>query len=121
MSNLHKSFGLKLLGVALCISSSLAISQSLPRGAATGASGITFVDGSSSKVIVEQNGQKYLVDVATRTVTEVTDASSSSLAGGESVSQSDPPAQATKPTTPAPPTPTTEQPNIYKAGDDLVF
>jgi Membrane bound beta barrel domain (DUF5777) len=126
MLNLHKSLGLKLLALALCMSPSLFMSQFMSRSAAQeatpSAGGITFVDGSSSKVIVERNGQKYLVDVAARTVTEMKDeSSSSSRAGGASVAQSDPPAQATKPATPAPPAPTAEQASIYKAGDDLVF
>src|SRR5262249_55892084 len=122
MPNLHESLGLKLLVVALCISPSLLMCQSAPQEANPSASGITFVDGFFLKVIVEWNGQKYLVDVAARTVTEVKEeSSSSSRAGGVTVAQSDPPAQTNKPATPASAAPTAEQPNIYKAGDDLVF
>lgn len=117
MSTLHKSFGLKLLALVLYISPSLLMSQSVPQEGSLAASGVTFVDGSSSKVMVERNGRKYLVDVAARTVIEIKDASSSSsTVGGEALSSSHPPAQATKPAPPA-----TEEPNIYKAGDDLVF
>ena len=118
MSNLHTSLGLKLLALALCMSRSLALSQSLPQETGVTASGITFVDGSASKVIVEQNGQKYLVDVAARTVTQIKDApQSDSPTAGEAMAKSNPSAQAAKPAAPAP----TEQANIYKPGDDLVF
>src|SRR5215831_10178144 len=121
MPNLQKSRGLKLLLVSLCMLPSLLMSRSAPQEATPSASGITFVNGSSSKVIVERNGQKYLVDVAARTVTEVKNGeSSSSRAGGEAVAQSNPPAQAAKPATPAPGA-STEDADIYKAGDDMVF
>ena len=117
MPNLHKSLGLRLLALVLYIPPSLLMSQSVPQEGASGGSGVSFVDGSSSKVMVERNGRKYLVDVAARTVTEVKDASvSSNSAAGESVSSSNPPAQAPKAVPPA-----AEEPNIYKAGDDLVF
>ena len=121
MSNLQKVLGLKLLVLALCISPSLVMSQSGPPERASDANGIRFVDGSSSQVIVERNGQKYLVDVAARTVTEMKDgASSSSRATGETATKNDSPGQATNPATPKP-APAGEEPNIYKAGDDLVF
>jgi Membrane bound beta barrel domain (DUF5777) len=117
MPNLHKSLGLRLLALVLYIPPSLLMSQSVPQEGQSGGSGVSFVDGSSSKVMVERNGRKYLVDVAARTVTEVKDASvSSNSAAGESVSSSHPQAQATKAVPPA-----AEEPNIYKAGDDLVF
>jgi Membrane bound beta barrel domain (DUF5777) len=117
MPNLHKSLGLRLLALVLYIPPSLLMSQSVPQEGQSGGSGVSFVDGSSSKVMVERNGRKYLVDVAARTVTEIKDASvSSNSAAGESVSSSHPQAPATKAVPPA-----AEEPNIYKAGDDLVF
>ena len=121
MSNLHELLGLKLLVLALCLSPSLLMSQSGPSQRTSDANGISFVDGSSSQVIVERNGQKYLVDVAARTVTEMKDgASSSSRAAGDSSAKNVTPAQATNPAT-AKPAPAAEEPNVYKAGDDLVF
>ena len=79
------------------------------------------MDGSASKVVVERNGQKYLVDVAARTVTEVKEeSSSSSSVATNAVTKSNPGAQAAKPATAAP-APAAEEANIYKAGDDLVF
>ena len=121
MPNLQGSRGLRLLVLAFYLSPSLVMCQSVGQEAASNAGGITFVDGSSSQVIVERNGQKFLVDVAARTVTEIkSGASSSSRAAGESIAKNGPPAQATKPATPAA-APAAEDADIYKAGDDLVF
>jgi len=115
MSSLHK-LRLIILVTLLCLPT-LVWSQSSAQGMTAGSSGVTFVDGSTSKVIVERDGKKYLVDVATRTVTEVKDGgSSSSQSMSATTSSGNPQSQAAKPS----PT-SAEQADVYKAGDDFVF
>lgn len=115
MSSLYKSH-LIILATLLCLPA-LVWSQSSAQGTTPGSSGFTFVDGSISKVIVERDGKKYLVDVATRTVTEVKDGeSSSNQSTATTASAGNPQSQSAKPA----PT-STEQTNVYKAGDDFVF
>ncbi len=80
--------------------------------------GIQFVDGSSSTVVVERDGKKFLVDLASRTVHEVGQdppaASPSSSKPGESHPQ-----QAQSVASSSPP----EKPpsKVYEPGDDFVF
>src|SRR5690348_11247609 len=76
MLSLPKSHFIIILVSMLCLPT-FVCSQTAPQGA-TSASGVTFVDGSISKVIVERDGKKYLVDVASRSVTEIKDGESSS-------------------------------------------
>ena len=113
MINLRKSH---LILALLCLPATVWPQSSTER-AVSSPSGITFVDGSASKVIVERDGKKYLIDTASRTVTEIKDgeASSSQPMSGAAVTSS-PQSQPAKPT-PA----STQSTKIYKAGDDLVF
>jgi len=116
MLSLPKSHFIIILVSMLCLPT-FVCSQTAPQGTTSAASGVTFVDGSISKVIVERDGKKYLVDVASRSVTEIKDGeSSSSQTTGATTTASSSQNQAAKP--PAAPT---EQANIYKAGDDFVF
>jgi len=91
-----------------------AAGQPIPVAAALG---VAFVEGSTSSLIVERDGKKYLVDVSARTITEVQaspGASAQALKPAESSSaaqQAPAPAQAAE----------KEKPNIYEPGDDYVF
>ena len=115
MSHPHK-YRLLLLTWLLCVPA-LLTSQSSPKANGPDTSGVTFVDGSSSKVIVERDGKRYLVDLATRSVTEIRDgdSSSSQASSGTAASSNGQTTAAKAPAAPA------EQPNVYKAGDDFVF
>lgn len=117
MLNLHKSCFI-ILGSVLCLPA-LVWSQSVTPGSTSAASGVSFVDGSISKVIVERDGKKYLVDAASRTVTEIKEGESSSsqtMVANSDAAPKNSQSQASKPS----PT-STEQANIYKTGDDFVF
>ena len=88
-----------------------------------GDAGISFVDGSPSQIIVERAGRKYLVDVASHEIKEV---SSNNIDGAEtSSSRSNPDSENLRATTQG--TPSTAgpaaatTPKVYTAGDDLVF
>src|SRR5262249_16891164 len=88
-----------------------------------GDAGISFVDGSPSQIVVERAGKKYLVDVASHEIKEV---SSNNIDGTEtSSSRANPDSENLKattqgtPSTGAPATPTTHK--ALTAGDDLVF
>src|SRR5215469_13625930 len=78
--------------------------------------GVTFVSGSTSQILIEKNGKKYIVDAATHSIHEAesvpsvdpTIASSSK----EKMQQSQ---------NPPPPAEATANPNIYEPGDDLVY
>ena len=87
--------------------------------ALAGALGITFINGSSSTVVVERQGKKYLVDLSSRTVTEVAGASTPASAGNALKPSEPPPAQAQA-------VAATQQakksaPGVYEPGDDFVF
>ena len=91
-----------------------AAGQPIPVAAALG---VAFVEGSTSSLIVERNGKKYLVDVSARTITEVQaspGASAQALNPAESSSTAQ---QAPAPVKAA----EKEKPNIYEPGDDYVF
>ena len=107
-----RQFILRYSGIMALIGSPLLFSQT-PTPIQVG---VTFIPGSSSQVIIERGGRKYLVDVTAKTVREVQDpvsanGSSSSNAVTSSNPQSGPQVAA----------PAENVPDIYKAGDDLVF
>jgi hypothetical protein len=87
--------------------------------ALAGALGITFVKGSSSTLVVERQGKKYLVDLSSRTIREVPPTSMPASAAN-ALEPSAPPAakaqevaatqQAKKPI-----------PGVFEPGDDFVF
>jgi len=79
--------------------------------------GVTFVDGSTSRVIVEKEGKKYLVDLVSRTVREM-DTPSGAPAALREGSQATPNPEPTQAASPTPPSP---KPKVYEPGDDSVF
>lgn len=80
--------------------------------------GVSFVEGSSSSVIIERNGKKYLLDLATQTVREVT-GSQDAPAGAKKLSAD--PAQKAQAGPPTPPPEQKTKPGVYEPGDDFVF
>ncbi len=116
-NNVICRFGCAILGFVIA-SGMLASGQASSSGNAVSAPdlGISFVEGSSSQVIVEHNGTKYIVDLATHQIRPAD-------AAGQLV-----PATSTQ-TVVEPAQPATGQPHpaapakskIYKAGDDLLF
>ena len=84
--------------------------------------GVSFVDGSSSQIIVEREGKKYLVDVVSREIKEVGTAaaaeeSSSSKADANNAAQS----SKSNPGPSSPEPSVASQSTVYTAGDDMVF
>jgi hypothetical protein len=85
--------------------------------------GVVFVDGSSTQIIVERDGKKYLVDVARHEITEVgapsvADQSSSSKSTSASNQNQ---AATTHDTAQKPESAPAKKSTIYTAGDDLIF
>lgn len=79
--------------------------------------GITFVDNSSSTVVVERAGKRYIVDLAARTIAEVQPPSSPSASNLRPVGTPSPrPQQIAKTQAPR-----KEKPKVYEPGDDSVF
>lgn len=88
-----------------------------------GDAGVSFVEGSSSQIIVERNGKKYLVDVARHQIAEVPSADtaeqassskSSTNATNESQSSTNDTTQKAEPSH-------SKKSTVYTAGDDLIF
>src|SRR5215472_17077164 len=88
-----------------------------------GDTGISFVDGSSSQIIVERAGKKYLVDVISHEIREV--GTNNAVEAETSSSRVNPDHENLKGTTqgtrPAAGPPATTNPKVYTSGDDLVF
>src|SRR5580693_70677 len=79
--------------------------------------GISFVEGSSSQVIVERDGTKYIVDLATHQIHPANNAGQPVIAASTAQTVAGPAQSAT-----AQPGPVNSvKSNIYKAGDDLLF
>lgn len=78
--------------------------------------GVTFIEGSTSTVIVERDGKRFLLDLASRSVKELDDTAANSSGSSSSRATQDP-AQAAPvqraAANPAPP----EKKNIYHPGD----
>lgn len=96
--------------------------------------GIVFVNGSSSEIIVERNGKRYVVDVATHAIHEANsvDAAAStdppqgnqasSAAGASASSRDSAVADNSSPQSPdSAASQTAKPPRTYKPGDDLLF
>ena len=111
--------GFILGNLAFSQTSSGGVSSSKPSPAPATASdlGVTFLPGSTSKIVVERNGKKYVVDLVSHQVSE---------AGTESASVAPAPAAASaasasaKPPAPAPASAVNTR-ALYQPGDDLVF
>lgn len=98
--------------VLLCLR---AFPQSAPPGGIDpGAAGVVFVEGSTSQIIVERDGKRYLVDVATHSIQEAT-------APEPGYSSSAANRQAPQPASASGPPPAVSAAKVYKPGDDLVF
>ena len=78
--------------------------------------GVSFVDGSTSEVIIQRNGKNYVVDLVSHEVREVP---ASNVATATSSSRATSTATAADP--PADPDPPAKKDSVYKPGDDLVF
>jgi hypothetical protein len=126
-----------VFGVILALPSlSVAVSQDYSKPTTTGVAsgsvpsptpadaGVSFVEGSSSQIIVERNGTKYLVDVARREITQVTtsdqadQASSSNI--GTNASDANQAAATHGDSQKAQPVPSKKS-TVFTPGDDLIF
>jgi hypothetical protein len=116
----------------LFVSSSILMAEPSPGGSSEASApatlspadiGITFVVGSTSQVIVEKNGKRYLIDAATHSIHDADaagpSAGESSSSAGSQQAQAPSASGGAKPSAAA----ATEKsnPNAYKMGDDLVF
>ena len=77
--------------------------------------GVRFVDGSTSTVVIERAGKKYLVNLASHQITEVVESGASTMAA-----VSNPPAPANSQAA-SPQKPEKPKPKVYEAGDDVLF
>jgi Membrane bound beta barrel domain (DUF5777) len=82
--------------------------------------GVSFVEGSSSQVMVERDGKKYVVDLATKQVREVSSVTEAAANTSSSSSQT-PPAQNVAKQDQQPSGATAQKSAVYHPGDDLVF
>jgi len=110
-----------LLILGWCSSVALGDESGHPSPATSASAGVSFVEGSTSQIVVERDGKRFLVDIASRQITELpaSDGASSAM----SSSSKDQSAQAQQPAKPAGSTPAEahKQETVYRAGDDLVF
>lgn len=79
--------------------------------------GVAFIEGSSSTVIVERDGKKYLVDLTSHEVKEV---DATAAPRGEAA-QGTPAKQLTSQAVAAAPESQKASPSVYEAGDDFIF
>jgi len=84
-----------------------------------GALGITFIEGSSSTMVVERQGKKYLVDLSSHTIREVAPTSTPASAANALEPSAPPPAKAQEVAATQPAKKPT--PGVYEPGDDFVF
>jgi hypothetical protein len=106
---------------ALSQTSTSAMSASVPSTKPSTAAdlGVSFVKDSTTRVVIEKDGKKYLVDLVTRDIHEDAPAPETVAPATAQVAESAPPAN-----DPAPaksPVGSTESRGIYRPGDDLVF
>jgi len=120
--------GFALLGYGLMLGT-FAFSQSLPAGtspavqpaASTTATelGVSFVAGSTSQIIVERDGKKYVIDLLSHEIREAgaepADAATKVPIRANQESTADP----QSPQSPSPPP--EKKKEVYRPGDDLVF
>ena len=95
-----------------------ATSDSAQNSVAPAQLGVSFVNGSNSQLIIERDGKRYKVDVATQNIEEITTDAASSPASS-AVSSSSQAQAANAHGTPAPDANST--PKVYEAGDDFLF
>ena len=112
-------FGYAIFGCAIACGE-LAYGQASPSPQAVSAPdlGISFVNGSSSQVIVERDGKKYVVDIASHEIRPAGGAGE--LIPASSKQTVAEPAQAAG-TQSTPATPEKGKSKVYKPGDDFLF
>lgn len=98
-------------------SSSVAIASSANPEPRADALGLAFVEGSTSTVVLERNGKKYLVDLVSHEIKEVNDSADPVAASAHEVSAQPSSSQAVAPA----PAAQKSTPNVYEPGDDVVF
>ncbi len=89
-----------------------------PSGITPEALGITFVEGSTSTVIVARDGKRYTIDLASHKIAELE--SSPSPPASTPPQPPDPPSAGSQQMA-ATPAPKKEKPKVYEPGDDSVF
>ena len=90
--------------------------------------GVVFVPGSSSQIVIERDGKRYVVDAATHSIheedapTTISDATPPDSAAPVTAASNLAPQTSASATSQAQATPPQAMnPNVYKTGDDLVF
>jgi hypothetical protein len=116
-NGLVRGFGCFVFGCAIACGE-LAFGQSSPTAQSVSAPdlGISFVQGSSSQVIVERDGRKYVVDLASHEILPA-DAAGQLVSASSKQTVAEPaqvPSGQTQPETSA-------KSSIYKPGDDFLF
>ena len=117
-TNVVRWFGCAIFGCAIACGE-FASGQASSRANAVSAPdlGISFVEGSSSQVIVERDGKKFVVDLASHEIRPADAASQLVPVSMQTVAE---PAQSATAKSPSE-TSTKSKSTIYKPGDDLVF
>jgi hypothetical protein len=117
-TNIVRWFGCAIFGCAIACGE-FASGQASSRANAVSAPdlGISFVEGSSSQVIVERDGKKFVVDLASHEIRPADAAGQLVPVSMQTVAE---PAQSATAKSP-PETSTKSKSTIYKPGDDLVF
>jgi hypothetical protein len=117
-TNVVRWFGCAIFGCAIACGE-FASGQASSRANAVSAPdlGISFVEGSSSQVIVERDGKKFVVDLASHEIRPADAAGQLVPVSMQTVAE---PAQSATAKSP-PETSTKSKSTIYKPGDDLVF
>lgn len=117
--NAVRWFGCVIVGCAIACGD-VAVGQATPRANAVSAPdlGVSFVEGSSSQVIVERDGKKYVVDLVSHEIRSAdSEAQLVPVAAVQTVAQAAQPAAKQLP----PSTSEKSKGTIYTPGDDLLF
>lgn len=117
--NAVRWFGCVIVGCAIACGD-VAVGQATPRANAVSAPdlGVSFVEGSSSHVIVERDGKKYVVDLVSHEIRSAdSEAQLVPVAAVQTVAQAAQPAAKQLP----PSTSEKSKGTIYTPGDDLLF
>ncbi|MBZ5561669.1 MAG: DUF5777 family beta-barrel protein [Acidobacteriia bacterium] len=133
-STLAKSLGLLLVAFAIWVGASDASLAKQPSETGVPAApdppalavpapspevlGFSFVNGSASTLIIEKDGKKYLVDLATHNIKEVEESSASVPAAGQDAAKPPESQAMASAGTPKAEKPT---PGVYEPGDDFLF
>ncbi len=107
--------GLMLSNPAWSQESHATASSSAPSAPSATALGVSFVAGSTSQIVVDRDGKKYVVDLITHEIHAATTAPGSVEVAANQASSSNP-----QPAQPTPP-PSDKKSSVYRPGDDFVF